>query len=164
MQKALKDGSKGTAKGHGEGTAWGTHVSQGVGYRCREVVAGTRIPHSLWPGTPGGVSASVTGSHRRLLREGERCSNLRRVSSVMPPKRIGGRGRRGQETPPGGCGDSPRWREPKMTDTGAGQKGGGSERRKGNPSNNSRTWVWCPLGAEKPCASSPRGSHATKAG
>lgn len=42
---------------HGEGTVWGLHVSQGVGYRCREVAARAGTPHSLWPGTPGGVSA-----------------------------------------------------------------------------------------------------------
>lgn len=97
-----------------------------TGHRVQMQRGGSRnrIPHSLWPGTPGGVSASVTGSHRRLLRQGERCSNLRRVSSVMPPKRIGGRGRRGQETPPPGR----LWRSSQMegtrvTDTGAGQKG-----------------------------------------
>lgn len=88
---------------HGEGTAQGTqihddHVSQGEGYRCRAVAARTRIPHSLRPETRVGVSAWATGSHGRLPRQGERRFNLWRASPATPPKKVSGRGGRGQET------------------------------------------------------------------
>lgn len=83
---------------HRKGTAQGTCVSQGVGYRCREVAARTRVPHSLCPGIPGGVSASATGSHRRLLRQSERCSPWRRVPPAVLPRTISGRGCRGRTT------------------------------------------------------------------
>lgn len=98
MQKALKDGGRGApCRGLAQGEQIHNGcVSQGTGHAGREVAASTRTLHSLWPGTPGGDSVLATGS-LLLPRQRERHSDLRRATPAMPPRRICGRGVRGQE-------------------------------------------------------------------
>ena len=99
---------------HREGTAWATHVPPGIRYGCREMAAITWIPHSLRPGTPGGVSASAAGSRTRLLRQAGEMLQLEEGH----PRDASKEGQRERAQGPrdqlGGCGGSLR-REPEMT-------------------------------------------------
>lgn len=147
---------------HRKGTAWGTCVSQGVRYRCREVAARTWTPHSLWPGIPGGVSASATGSHRRLLRQGERCATLRRVLPAVLPEGSLGEGAEARQPP------RRLWRQSQKEgirdDAGAGQEGREVRDARETPQTTPRLRADVLEATEKPCAATPRDSHATRAG
>lgn len=134
--KGPEGGGKGRAMRRGQ---LNDPISLDVGYGCREVAERTQTLDSLQPGTLGGISASTTGRHRRLLRQEQRSEATKEDQWER---------RQGPGNQPQGCGDSPGGTEH------AGQEGW-EVRDMGDPSHYSRTRAWCPT--EKPCTSSPGG-------